>query len=120
MRSYANCLADEHGLTVSAPFSGAVFDLVSDEYITMPEGVPVARLSPKQRRSLTVFENLLAAVERLMRIARACRGIPNKELAKFTGQINSLADKWAHWEAPPEKRGKKEKGAKDKKPVKNG
>ena len=120
MRSYANCLADEHGLTVSAPFSGAVFDLVADEYITMPEGVPVARLSPKQRRSLTVFENLLAAVERLMRIARACRGIPNKELAKFTGQINSLADKWAHWEAPPEKRGKKEKGVKDKKPEKKG
>ena len=106
VKAYANCLETEYGFTVSAPYSGAVFDLIGGEYVAMPEGVPVARLSPKQRRNLTVFENLVAAVERLMRIARACRGMPNKEMAKFTGQINSLSDKWAHWELPPEKRDK--------------
>ena len=106
VKSYVNCLTAEEGFQASAPYSGAVYDLISNEYIAMPEGVPVARMSQKQRRNLTVFENLIAAVERLLRIARACRGIPNKELGRFTGQVNSLADKWAHWEAPPEKREK--------------
>ena len=97
VKSYANCLTDEYGLTTSAPYSGAVFDLIDGVYTAMPEGVPVTRLSPKQHRNLTVFGNLLSAIERLTSIARACRGIPNKELARFTGQVNSLADKWSSW-----------------------
>ena len=115
VKSYANCLADEYGFTVSAPYSGAVFDLIDGEYTAMPEGVPVTRMSAKQRRNQTVFENLITAVERLMKVARACRGIPNKELAKFTGQVNSLADKWIGWTAGPEKHGKKHEKKDDKK-----
>lgn len=115
VRAYANCLADEYGFTTSAPYSGAVFDLMNNRWLLTPEGVPVERASAKQRRSLSVFEGLVAAAERLMAVARACKGLPNKEIAKFTGQVNSLADKWASAapepEKParkPEKRGKKQ------------
>ncbi len=107
VKSYANCLADEYGFTVSAPYSGAVFDLTMGIYTEMPEGIPISRLSPKQRRNLTVFENLLAAVDRLLAVARASRGLPNKELAKFTGQINSLADKWSGLVPQGEKKSRK-------------
>ena len=116
VKAYANCLHDEYDFTVSAPYSGAVFDLAAGFYLETPEGIPVSRLTSKQRRNLTVFENLISAVERLMKVARAARSMPNKELAKFAGQINSLADKWTG-EAPAEtkKRGKKAKSGKKSK-----
>ena len=41
-----------------------------------------------------VFNRLLEAVNRLMRVARGCEGMANKELAKFESQINHLADEW--------------------------
>ena len=120
VKAYANCLHDEYGFTaVSAPYSGAVFDLAAGVYTEMPEGIPVSRLTSKQRRNLTVFENLIAAVERLMKVARASRAMPNKELAKFTGQINSLADKWTGSE-PEKQKSKSKSKSKSGKKGKNG
>ena len=43
------------------------------------------------------YAALVKACERLQEIIAACRAIPNKELARFTGQINSLAEKWQKW-----------------------
>ena len=119
VKAYANCLHDEYDFTVSAPYSGAVFDLAAGVYTEMPEGIPVSRLTSKQRRNLTVFENLIAAVERLMKVARASRAMPNKELAKFTGQINSLADKWTGSE-PEKQKSKSKSKSKSGKKGKNG
>ena len=74
-----------------------VQDMLAGKFIEMPAGVPVVKRSAKQRRSNAVFDTLIAACERLIKIARACRDIPNKEISKFAGQINSLADKWSSW-----------------------
>ena len=97
MQSYAKLLQDEYGFTTSAPYSGAVFDLQSGGYVEMPEGVPVERKKAKTIRANDAFGALVAACERLMTVIRGCKGIPNKELSRFTGQINSLADKWSSW-----------------------
>ena len=42
----------------------------------------------------SVFERLLAAGQRLIGVIKKNEGRPNKELAKFADQINSLCDKW--------------------------
>jgi len=97
VKSYAACLQDEYGFTVTAPYSGAVYDLIRNCYVETPEGVPVSREKAKQSRAGDAFAALLAAGERLLAVIRACKGIPNKELSKFTGQVNSLADKWRSW-----------------------
>ncbi len=97
MKSYANCLADEYGFTVSAPYSGAAFDLLLGEYTETPEGIPVRKEKAREGRAADAFAALVAAGERLLGIIRSCKGIPNKELSKFTGQVNSLADKWSSW-----------------------
>ena len=97
MKSYANLLADEHGLNVAAPYSGAVFDLAKGVWLETPEGVPVEKKSAKTERAAAAFAALESALERLGKIVDACRAIPNKELARFAGQINSLADKWQKW-----------------------
>ena len=95
--SYAALLRDNYGLQASAPYSGAIFDLLAGEYVVFPEGVPVVRVKAGAARAAEAFAALVAACERLMEVVRGCRGIPNKELSKFTGQINSLADKWSSW-----------------------
>ena len=74
-----------------APFSGTVFDLVSGEitYEAAPE---------KRKKKLAAvsdaFARLLAAGQRLMAVINKNKEHANKDLAKFTSQINSLADKW--------------------------
>ncbi len=99
VKSYANLLANEYGFNATAPYSGAAFDLLAGEYVETPEGIPVDRTKTKAKaaRAHDAFAALVAACDRLMAVIRACRGIPNKELSKFTGQVNSLADKWSSW-----------------------
>ena len=97
VKAYANTLADEYGFTVGAPYSGAVFDLAQGVWVKTPEGVPVAKKTVKTERAAAAYAALAAAGERLQKIIAACRSIPNKELARFTGQVNSLADKWQKW-----------------------
>jgi len=99
MKSYVDLLQNEYGFTASAPYSGASFDLLAGVYTAMPEGIPVAesRTKARQSRAADAFNALVAACERLMRVIRGCKGIPNKELSRFTGQVNSLADKWSSW-----------------------
>ena len=46
------------------------------------------------KASSNVFARLLAAGQRLLSVIQKNEGIPNKDLAKFADQINSLADKW--------------------------
>ncbi len=97
VKSYAALLQEKCGLNATAPYSGAVFDLLAGVYTEMPEGVPVVRAKAKQARNQDAFDALLAAGERLLEVIRGCRGIPNKELGRFAGQIQSLADKWSSW-----------------------
>ena len=94
--AYAECLEKEYGFKAYAPYSGTVFDLLAGRFTEVTEGVPVAKQPRRGRdgRAAAAFDALMAACERLTRVARSLRGIPNKELAKLTGQINSLADKW--------------------------
>ena len=42
----------------------------------------------------TPFARLLAAGQRLLTVIRHNEGGANKDLARFTRQINSLCDKW--------------------------
>ena len=42
----------------------------------------------------TPFGRLLAAGQRLLTVIRNNEGGANKDLARFTSQINSLCDKW--------------------------
>jgi metallo-beta-lactamase family protein len=41
-----------------------------------------------------VFDRLVAAGARLCAVIQKCKGMANKDLAKFADQINALCDKW--------------------------
>ena len=92
---FAGRLKEELGYDAFAPFSGTVFDLASGVAEVLPEPVRTAKEAKAPgKKSGTVFERLLAAGQRLLTVIRHNEGGANKDLAKFTNQINSLCDKW--------------------------
>ncbi len=97
VEDYAACLRDEYGYNVLAPYSGTCFDMLTGQVVEMTAGVPVAKKAPRDARAMSAFDNLLNAVYALVEVAKACKGIPNKELGKFAGEIRSLAAKWETW-----------------------
>ena len=93
---YKNCLIDEYKYNAVAPYTGASFDLITGECIH--EGNPAKKsrrtTSQAQARKNSIFERLLAAGKRLLTVIAHNEGGANKDLAKFTDQINALCDKW--------------------------
>ena len=88
--SFAKCLNDEQGYPAFAPYSGTSYDLLRGDFVTITRGKPAGK---KSRGRSSAFQALIAAAERLLQAARNLEGHANKELAKFTGMINALADK---------------------------
>ena len=41
-----------------------------------------------------IFENLLRAARRLMAVVEKSSGFANKDIKKFTAEIDALCDKW--------------------------
>lgn len=96
---FAERLQKELGYDSFAPFSGTIFDIASGQIVEAPAGVPVSKESgaggkASHRRAAAVYERLLAAGQRLLAVIRRNEGGANKDLAKFTDQINALCDKW--------------------------
>lgn len=86
---------NERGITADAPYSGDAWDLLGD--VCVQKGSRrriVRRTDGGNTRENAVFGRLFAAGQRLLRVIEQCRGRANKDLAKFTGQIESLCDKW--------------------------
>lgn len=91
---FANCLKTEYGLDAEAPYSGYCFDLLSGVWTEQAEPVYAKKKEKAKARKVEVFERLLAAGQRLLRVIHRNEGGANKDLAKFADQINMLCDKW--------------------------
>ena len=89
--SFVRCLNDELGYNAYAPYSGTCYDLLRGEFVRMTEGKPIEKT--KARRVSPVFERLIAAAEKLLRVSRTLEGRANKELARYADQMEKLAEK---------------------------
>lgn len=90
---FTDYIRDELGYNAYAPYSGTVFDLAGNAVVVAGKPVPV-EITDRKRRSATVFDRLVVAGKRLMAVIQRNKGGANKDLAKFTDQINALCDKW--------------------------
>lgn len=91
VEAFSSYVNKEMKISAYAPFSGTVFNLATGEfeYEASPE--------TKKKKAAAIsdaFARLLAAGQRLLAVINKNREHANKDLAKFTSQINSLADKW--------------------------
>ena len=101
---FAKLLHDEYSLNTAVPYSGTSYDLLTGQIVTQTEGIPVEKkeerggeykAGPRDERSSKVFTRLISACEKLMRVAKSCQGVANKELGRFADQVDQLADKWS-------------------------
>ena len=93
---FAARLRDEMGYDTYAPFSGTQFDLATGAFIYEAPGVKIKKASGVQKasKSARVYEKLLALGHRLLSVIRKNEGCPNKDLEKFSREVQSLCDKW--------------------------
>ena len=90
---FTEYIRDELGYQAAAPFSGTVYDLADN--VCVKEGSVIsAQHKVEQRKAGAVFERLVLAGRRLAAVIQHNKGGANKDLARFTSQINSLCDKW--------------------------
>jgi len=89
---FTECLRNEYGQRAYAPYSGTIFNLLSNQFEYEAEPVPVKKTA---RTALSgVYARLLAAAQRLLALVQKSDGLAHKDMAKFASQINSLCDKW--------------------------
>ena len=89
--AFTDYVKREMKINAYAPYSGTVFDLAKNEF--------AYEAAPEKRKKKIVsfseaFQRLLAAGQRLMSIIQKNSGLSNKDMAKFTSQVNDLSDKW--------------------------
>lgn len=93
---FAQTLQDQ-GFAACAPYNGEQWGIGEEGAVCLQEGSR-QRITRKpgesQSRAATVFQRLISAGKRLMRVIEHNEGGANKDLAKFADQINALCDKW--------------------------
>ncbi|MDO4307986.1 MAG: MBL fold metallo-hydrolase [Eubacteriales bacterium] len=93
---FAKRLSEELGYDTMAPFSGTVYDLAADACVYEAKGIKIEKSysSPKTAKAARAFEKLVSLGHRLMTVIRKNEGCPNKDLERFSREIQSLCDKW--------------------------
>ncbi len=93
--SFTQTIGNKLNYTALAPYSGDEYELLTGECTQKGKVVKFSKTSEGRRRANIAYEKLMAACTRLKTIIELSRGLTNKELAKFTDQINDLCDKYA-------------------------
>jgi metallo-beta-lactamase family protein len=78
-----------------APYSSDEYELLTAQCTAKCRIVKLTKQSDGRRRANAIYEKLLSAGKRLLHIIEQSKGLTNKELAKFTDQINALCDKYS-------------------------
>lgn len=90
---FTDYIKDELGYAAVAPYSGTIYDLKQNICIVEGRKIPVEKRAAGGKAD-TVFDRLVQAGRRLIAVIERNRGGANKDLAKFTSQIEALSDKW--------------------------
>lgn len=98
---FVKCLHEEYGYEAFAPYSGACFDLISNQMISEGVRIPVApkahpgakAQSEGGKRAMYLADQLDEAAKRLQRIVNQNKGGANRDMEKLLKQINDLCDK---------------------------
>lgn len=91
---FAKEITEKLGFKAVAPYNASVYDL--DTGVCLEEGNRT-RLVPREKissRSQAVYDKLLMAGQRLLSVIRHNKGGANKDLARFTTEINNICDRW--------------------------
>ena len=87
----------EQGFNACAPYNGEQWAIGAEGAVCLQEGTKV-RVGPRTgegaNRAATVFQRLLSARKRLLRVIEHNEGGANKGLAQFAEHITATCDRW--------------------------
>ena len=92
--AFTSVLTDQLGYEARAPYSGSQFDLAKGCWIKLTEPVLVDRQTAARRKATGVYTRLVEAGQQLMEVIRRNQEGANKDLIRFTEQIQALCEKW--------------------------
>ena len=81
------------GYKADAPYSGTEYNLLTGEQTRRTEGVLIQRMQ-KTAQPNRLYEDLVAAAQALLTLAKSSKGRSNKALSHLTDQIRSLTDQF--------------------------
>ncbi len=82
------------GYNAFAPFSGTEFDLKNNKFTNVTEGIRIQRNHFNNSKGYMLYQSLLDSTRRLSTVAKGLNDIPNKDIEKFTEEINALIERW--------------------------
>ena len=86
-------LLNDKGYTAMAPFSGTRYDLATGKFIEITKGVPISKAA-KARVVSDSYTKLKISTKRLQELVEESTGLPNKDLDKFTAELEKLIEKY--------------------------
>ncbi len=92
--SFAKTVTDTFGYPALAPYSGDEYDLRENRCTAKGKILHIQKKASAAQKSNPVFDRLMSAGQRLLAVIRKCKGRSNKDLGRFTDQINALCDKY--------------------------
>lgn len=93
--SFAGLLKAEYGYSTAVPYSGDQYDLLTNALLQQGSAKPAVKTKKAEARQSHVYNLLAQAGLRLQALIEKNRGLSNKELSKFTDQLNALIQKWS-------------------------
>ena len=91
--TFAGLIREKLGMDAAAPYPGAVYDLAAGCWMEEGSRSRIQKKKAAVKRN-PVFERLYQAGRRLLNIIEKCRGLTNRELNKFSEQVEALCDNW--------------------------
>ncbi|MDO4529821.1 MAG: MBL fold metallo-hydrolase, partial [Lachnospiraceae bacterium] len=92
---FADSIREKLGFDAVAPYSGDAFDLLSEDFTERAAIVKAVKKKQAAHEKVSaVYNALLEAGQRLLRVIEKNKGGANKDLEKFTERINSLCDRY--------------------------
>lgn len=89
--SFAQYITDTLGRPASAPYSGAVYDLLEEKYLRFPQGVPVGKKATVGgAKAASLYKTLLSTAKELLALVQKSQGKPNKTLEHFQKDLAAL------------------------------
>ena len=76
-----------------APYSGTRFDLATGKFIEVTKGVLLSK-GTKARTVSDSYTKLKITTKQLQDLVEASTGLPNKDLDKFTKELEKLMEKY--------------------------
>ncbi|MDO5476126.1 MAG: MBL fold metallo-hydrolase [Eubacteriales bacterium] len=86
-------LLGEKGYSAMAPYSGTRFDLATGKFIEVTKGVLLSK-GTKARTVSDSYTKLKITTKQLQDLVEASTGLPNKDLDKFTKELEKLMEKY--------------------------